>query len=121
MIVARESRCSRSLLYFLLASGSLTGTCGDEPYDSRAAIGVGLAPDQRFQKQKEFLGKHDAAPLAMASLDSSTPNRCNSITSARAPADKPKAKGGSRPLSSAEVVQSTHQRSCRSLSRGASR
>jgi hypothetical protein len=50
-----------------------------------------LAPDQRFQQQKELFGEHGAAPLAMAcfisSLHLSGLNRLHSITSARAPAD----------------------------------
>jgi hypothetical protein len=31
--------------------------------DPRAAVGVGLAPDQRFQNQKKFLGRHGATSL----------------------------------------------------------
>ena len=56
----------------------------------RASVRVVLAPDQRFQQQKELFGEHGAVPLAMAclisSLDLSGLNRLHSITSARAPA-----------------------------------
>jgi hypothetical protein len=31
--------------------------------DPRAPVGVGLTPDQRFQNQKKFLGKHGATSL----------------------------------------------------------
>jgi hypothetical protein len=47
-----------------------------------------LAPDHRFQKQNELLGKHGAAPLTVTSLDSSRPDRSHSITSVRAPGDQ---------------------------------
>jgi hypothetical protein len=51
---------------------------------------MGLAPDQRFQKQKKLLGKHGAAPLAMVLWIGRGQIDGNSITSARAPDFRPK-------------------------------
>jgi hypothetical protein len=38
--------------------------------DPRAAVGVGLAPDQRFQNQKKFFGKHGATSLSPSLIES---------------------------------------------------
>jgi hypothetical protein len=51
---------------------------------------MGLAPYQRFQKQKELLGKHGAAPLSMVLWMGRGQIDGNSITSARAPVFRPK-------------------------------
>jgi hypothetical protein len=53
---------------------------------------MGLAPYQRFQKQKELLGKHGTAPLAMVLWIGRGQIDGNSITSARAPVFRPNAR-----------------------------